>query len=105
MIVSLIPNVLDSLRSGSEHRNECADLREWKPLEWAVPAQDPDDDPHMISIGYWLGAVRADGSPQPELQLRLSADAGILTPNEARAIAASLITAAAYADGCTIVED
>lgn len=67
-----------------------------------VPARDPLDDPHKIGIGYWLGSVRPDGSPQVELQLSLSSDAGILTPDEARAVAAAMTAAADYADACHV---
>ncbi len=94
MIVQLFPNLkaTDRMASDDEFHG------------WKVPAHDRGDDPHTIRIGYWFGSVRPDGSPHMELERRTSADVGILTADEARAIAAALVAAADYADHCTIVE-
>jgi hypothetical protein len=64
---------------------------------WTVPAADTNDDPHTITLGLWMG----DG-PRPELQLQLSSGVGILTPDEARVLAATLLAAADHADQCEI---
>ncbi len=72
---------------------------------WTIPAHDPLDDPHTITLGQWLGSVRADGSAIVELSVQFSSNVEILTPDEARTVAAALIAAADYADECRVVCD
>lgn len=66
---------------------------------WTMPAADPADDPHTVTLGQWLGCRRADGS-EVELLVSFSSGVGILTPDEARTFAAVLVAAADYADAC-----
>ena len=72
---------------------------------WTVPAIDPGDDPHTITVGRWLGMRRPDGSKSLELNVQLSSGGGILAPDEARTLAAALVAAADYADECVVVDD
>lgn len=67
---------------------------------WTMPAADPADDPHAVTLGQWLGCRRADGSEVVELLVSFSSGVGILTPDEARTFAAVLVAAADYADAC-----
>ncbi len=71
---------------------------------WTIPAHDPADDPHKIQLGQWLGSRRPDGSAIVELSVQFSSGLGILTPDEARTVAAALQAAADYADECRVVD-
>jgi hypothetical protein len=72
---------------------------------WTIPAHDCADDPHKIQLGQWLGSRRPDGSAIVELSVQFSSNVEILTPDEARTVAAAMMAAADYADRCKVVDD
>jgi hypothetical protein len=63
---------------------------------WAVPAADPSDDAHTVTCGRWLGG-------STELLVSFSGGVGVLTPDEARTLAAVLVAAADYAEAVEVV--